>query len=805
MKEFFKKLSAPESAKIRRLISLAVSAIALLFGGIMCFVHFCSYAIVSADDVVLSSGKLTVLDVFELLTDKSAQQTGVAYLSLGLSVGWLVLFAATAIFFFKSVVAFFRSKRRLAKNTRVALGISTALALAYWLGGIITAKIVQANDGFVYKTNNSLPFVLLLIVDALYAVYAGILRWLNRNEADEALEDQEEAAFRKRKRKSVYKIRAELFVYTLLIAGLCVCALLTNIIEVEYSSSNFGSIFSVDADVISITGIDLFDGYAELNEGGQIMAFILLIMLVGVLALAFLSLISYLSKSAAFYKFAVITILFGAISCLLVGLFGQYYQIVQKVNEETILAILGSFDIDTTKIEYKVTSYSLFFFVGVVGVGTVLLLRRPYAKGLLLERELDAEKQTAETTQNIQGEISITDIPKNAALGMGGAVVTDPATGRTKVLYADPCPAFTELDEKQNEFAQELEERRQALFDSPTLPKLVQFIVNYARDSRLHLSYTAEDIAGFIAGLGTTKLSILQGMSGTGKTSLPKIFAEALYSRCELVEVESSWRDKNELLGYYNEFSKTYTPKKFTQALYRARLNPDVLTFIVLDEMNLSRIEYYFSDFLSLMENEPDKRELKLLNVPLFRTEAGEKIPYSGLTDGHTLKIPPNVWFVGTANRDESTFEISDKVYDRAYTMNFNKRAKKVTYYNEPIPRQYIAVETLYKLFEEAKKAVSFNIDEYSVIAEVEKLLAPYNISFGNRIAMQIESFVSIYCSCFAASESIIQNAVENVLLSKVVSKLELKSVDNKEQLAAEFDRLGLRKCSEFIMKLNED
>jgi hypothetical protein len=58
-------------------------------------------------------------------------------------------------------------------------------------------------------------------------------------------------------------------------------------------------------------------------------------------------------------------------------------------------------------------------------------------------------------------------------------------------------------------------------------------------------------------------------MSGTGKTSLPKIVAEALMSVCDIVEVESSWRDKNELLGYYNEFSKLYTPKKFTQALYK--------------------------------------------------------------------------------------------------------------------------------------------------------------------------------------------------------------------------------------------
>jgi hypothetical protein len=221
--------------------------------------------------------------------------------------------------------------------------------------------------------------------------------------------------------------------------------------------------------------------------------------------------------------------------------------------------------------------------------------------------------------------------------------------------------------------------------------------------------------------------------------------------------------------------------------------------------MNLSRIEYYFSDFLSLMENEPDKRELRLLNVSIARTENGEKVPYSGLSEGHTLKIPRNVWFIGTANRDESTFEISDKVYDRAHTMNFNKRAKTVRAYNEPLAQQFLTASAFDDLLEQAKKTVDFHVDSYPLIEEVEKLLAPYNISFGNRIALQMENFVSIYCACFTPTQETIHDAVERILLSKVVSKLELKSIDDKEELAAAFDNLGLPRCAEFVSKLNED
>lgn len=294
-------------------------------------------------------------------------------------------------------------------------------------------------------------------------------------------------------------------------------------------------------------------------------------------------------------------------------------------------------------------------------------------------------------------------------------------------------------------------------------------------------------------------------MSGTGKTSLPKIFSEAILGNCEIVEVESSWRDKNELLGYYNEFSKTYSPKKFTEKLYKAKLNPEIVTFIVLDEMNLSRIEYYFSDFLSLMEHEEHKREIKLLNVKLQRTENNEKHDYLALQEGHTIKIPTNVWFIGTANRDESTFEISDKVYDRAQTMNFDKRAPKVRSYSKPIPQRYMSYKSLSNLLKSAINNGNFEAEDNEIIKEVEKILQPFNISFGNRVLKQMEEFVKIYCACFNNSEEVVDEAVEKILLSKVVAKLEFKNVDNKDKLVKQFNKLGLTECSKFVSKLNED
>ena len=91
------------------------------------------------------------------------------------------------------------------------------------------------------------------------------------------------------------------------------------------------------------------------------------------------------------------------------------------------------------------------------------------------------------------------------------------------------------------------------------------------------------------------------------------------------------------------------------------------------------------------------------------------------------------------------------------------------------------------------------------VIAQVEGLLAPYNISFGNRIANQIEDFVRIYAACFGGGERAIADGLERILLSKIVAKLEFKSVDDKEELAGEFERLGLLRCRDFVLSLNED
>ncbi|MDO3408417.1 AAA family ATPase [Saccharibacillus sp. CPCC 101409] len=190
--------------------------------------------------------------------------------------------------------------------------------------------------------------------------------------------------------------------------------------------------------------------------------------------------------------------------------------------------------------------------------------------------------------------------------------------------------------------------------------------------------------------LKTRPFVILAGISGTGKTQLSRLFAEAVGAsadngRFTLIPVRPDWSDPADLIGY-KDLSGAFKPGPLTLALRRASLpgEADRPHFIVLDEMNLARVEHYFSDLLSLMETrrrpagrrEAEERERSgrpgneissqpLLPEELFEREA-DRAAYGGLT------IPGNVYLIGTVNMDETTYPFSKKVLDRAGTIEFN-------------------------------------------------------------------------------------------------------------------------------------
>lgn len=710
----------------------------------------------------------------------------------------ILLLNIVNVIYFVSNISYLGNFEAYMKKTKNFINFNFSVSLLYFvLFYIISYIITLANTGSG-----------IIRLDATYAFIPGVIVVVN-----EFLFSVLEGKYLSKKDKNVSRRkfpRLEMLIYDFIFLGAVAGSIFANFLTV-----------SIDGvENVSLTVFNLVRDAENLPEGYLLLTFFIKMFLVLTATLMIFTITSFASKNRMYYKISIISMLMDFVFIFFVGIFGKYYEITQAMNEEMIRELFSKYGYVFTNPEIEVTSQAFYVFLGATVFFAFVLVRNPL-KDNTLKDEIEV------FTSKSEDEGSVSQVVPQLASANNAPIQTQTPSQQVnseapsnvnselpqanenvqeeKLASFDPCPAFSELDENIPLYQERLEELKAKEFKDPTLTNVCKFVVEYARDSRLHLSYSVEDIATFVAGLGATRLSILQGMSGTGKTSLPKIFLEALQGDCDIVEVESSWRDKNELLGYYNEFSKTYTPKKFTQYLYKAKLNEDILTFIVLDEMNLSRIEYYFSDFLSLMENEEDKREIKLLNTKIYNTVEGEVRHYQGLVNDHTLKVPANVYFIGTANRDESTFEISDKVYDRAHTMNFNKRAPKVTKFNDPKEPLYLPYSSLRKMLDDAKAKYDFDLDKVDFVKEVEQLLLPYNISFGNRILRQIEDFVKVYCSCFYDGKSVEKDAIEKILLTKVVAKLENKSVENKEYLASEFAKLGLNRCAEFISKLNED
>lgn len=136
--------------------------------------------------------------------------------------------------------------------------------------------------------------------------------------------------------------------------------------------------------------------------------------------------------------------------------------------------------------------------------------------------------------------------------------------------------------------------------NSFNLEELVELFRNFAA-SQLKLYYKSEMIRIFIAGLASTKLIILQGISGTGKTSLAYAWGKFLKHDSCVASVQPSWRDRTELFGYFNEFTKKFNETEVLKEMYMAGYTDDIYT-VILDEMNISRVEYYFAEMLSILE-----------------------------------------------------------------------------------------------------------------------------------------------------------------------------------------------------------
>lgn len=333
---------------------------------------------------------------------------------------------------------------------------------------------------------------------------------------------------------------------------------------------------------------------------------------------------------------------------------------------------------------------------------------------------------------------------------------------------------------------------------SMSLEELCSDIRNFAC-SRSKLYYEIKIIRLMIAGLASTKLILLQGISGTGKTSLPYMLGKYFQVDSTIASVQPSWRDRTELFGFFNEFTKKFNETEVLKRIYEASYNDDI-NIIILDEMNIARVEYYFAEMLSILEM-PNPEEWKVELVPSSWPGDPQR-----LRDGK-LQIPQNVWYIGTANNDDSTFAISDKVYDRALVINLD--SKGIPFDAPETPPKLICYSYVEELY---KKAIEEHPVDEELIKKIGMLdlyvIEKFRVAFGNRIIKQLKIFVPVYVACGGTA----LEGIDYILATKVFRKFEGLNLslirDEIRGLIMYMDKLfgkgEMKECIEYLQRLQK-
>ena len=407
----------------------------------------------------------------------------------------------------------------------------------------------------------------------------------------------------------------------------------------------------------------------------------------------------------------------------------------------------------------------------------------------------DLREEIARLNQKVMETIT----EKNKILAMKvsqlGINPNEPYTPQTETVKEDEPTRFAKLRSVDLRYDGRILETYMTEDEKVSLKDLIKNFVNYSC-SRLKLYYNEKTIRLFFANMATSKVMILEGISGTGKTSLPYAMAKFFKNNAAIVSVQPSWRDRAELLGYLNEFTKKFNETDFLKSLYETIYRNDI-NFIVLDEMNLARIEYYFAEFLSIMEM-PDLSEWKIDLVPDI-WDNDPKMIING-----KINIPQNVWFIGTANKDDSTFTITDKVYDRAMTIEFDSKGEP---FSAPdTPPTNMTYEYLNNLFEQAIKDNPVSSSLLEKFAKLDDfMIANFKLAFGNRILKQIHTFIPVYVAC-GGNEL---EALDYTLARKVLRKFEALNITfmkaELDNLVAEINKtFGKDKLKESINYIRE-
>jgi AAA domain (dynein-related subfamily) len=360
------------------------------------------------------------------------------------------------------------------------------------------------------------------------------------------------------------------------------------------------------------------------------------------------------------------------------------------------------------------------------------------------------------------------------------------------------------------------------------------------------LMYSQARLRDFLALLRTRDLVVLAGDSGSGKTSLVTAVAEAVGAKAKVIPVKPNWTGPEDLLGYFNPIERSYHSTPFLDALQAAAREPHVPHFICLDEMNLARVEHYFADFLSLLENRASPPEILLYTADEERHVVVEQALFLGLeaearrraglgedagledvlkddkanealrrlggfSDKESvllhysrlrrslsaqirmptrLRFPSNVWIFGAVNMDETTHHLSPKVLDRVHILRFRN----------PMLADWDEIEAeIAGVQEDAKRPLQLTTDDFGHRADypafdrhdenvaflaqlARRQLDPLGIEFGLRAIRQSVGYIQAAGTVGIPTPAALDNVVKHKILPKIAFDTNRPAADGRKR-----------------------
>jgi hypothetical protein len=500
---------------------------------------------------------------------------------------------------------------------------------------------------------------------------------------------------------------------------------------------------------------------------------------------------------------------FGGVMKILQGIFGG---IVEIFSIGKYFTIITNYSQDFSIVEWILTGITVVIFIAIIGliVFLVFLLLRKYARvrKTLVEQEAlleevgklnrDVFKLTQEKERILAMKISQLGLKPGESPEIEGMLegeekkdtdeeeVDISPTGRSRFYK------LTEVDLAMANY--QVEETNNTL----SLSEICDTFRNYAA-SKMGLFYQIKVIRLFLASFASSRLIILQGISGTGKTSLPYAFGKFLSNDAIIASVQPSWRDRTELFGYFNEFTKRFNETEVLTKMYEAKYR-DIIYVTILDEMNIARVEYYFAEMLSILEM-PSRDEWVVDLIP----NVWDNDPK--LLENGKLKLPDNMWYVGTINNDDSTFMVTDKVYDRAMPIDINDKGQK---FDAPLTEgMKLSSKYVESLFDKSKEDHPVSEEVLKKIEEMDNyVIEHFRLAFGNRIVKQLHDFIPAYVACGGTEI----DGVDYLIAKKVLRKFEQLNLsfirDEIDGFISYLDKLygkeNMSECKEYLRRLKK-